>query len=1176
MLGFRPTNTSSPAKPLVATQRSLVSAQATISDVSRGSAVSKSELQNLTSAEVEFFDAVVKRIPPSATSFLSGLKAYNDELHDRGWDSQTETVHYGRLLELCKLRGPSWNHKWEGVKQQYDYGGIPSSIPIPIMSAKASIPTTKPARSTARLATPVRDEDDDVFTLHSHQDQEQDEAPTETPSSDAESEQTPPRPLTRLNQATRPNASVLLTRVTRTPTSRPSNNILPPALTRVSTPRPQTGAGHRPVVWEETSDTTDGCDVPGSLSITPPSYRAAMGNNNIATPIPVNARGQQILRASSPIKYPIAANPTEFTKRRERKGSVINEDEAWKKIRMSRDEEDADKFREDKLLERCWEIWVLGYQWLATTNEQVTRARDNVILGSSLRSWRNATASRLEVHARAVSIADARCLRFALDVWRAKHKQNKQLQWRNDMRAKMKTVRERHETKLVKYAWVKWQQSHRSFLNELQYNERMVARYFVRWKNSLLKLDRMDSVADDFSQRIKGSAAHRAWKRWQKAMAARDAEKTVAHKVALRIKGIVMDLWKKQTRERQTADAYRDVAILKRTIQSWKSAGDRLLAMERRADKYLARQDGFLIRAVARVWKARERGKLLERVRDMRLVKNSMGVWKDRLRSRKHLEDYALAFSMRSDSYGVSSALRTWHQVYTIYQNRRAFAVQRHLARVQYDALLKWRIQLREKMKLLKQARFVEKFILQRRILKAWKVKFEERQRLKKLKELDIRRLRAFTTGKIDVFMIYPLVSDDVILPEAWRQKYQKRRFLRLAGQQIDDLVSLRRKRNALRLWTNRVVEIKLRELEVGQKSDYTLTIFAFKKWKNICLRHVEDLSLMESHLDIKRAENVRRMFHRWLAAARARRHKRITLREKELEFDQASVQVAWNRWRERYMDEKLRPLLCQIAIQNQKNCLFRAFGIWHSRTRSLPAIRFQASRTKMRYWAIWRAAMPQALQAKRARETHNVAVLNRAFEKWHQAYKTKTHLKEIARARYLRLPSVSPGRANPTPKPPMRTSRSPFTRQHTRVESETEDSDAGPSRPAATRSSVLVTRPGIASLLVNRTRNEPVSRQSAKVSSRLRDPSPTRSTKTSIPPSQAPPSPVRPRFMARRAISPARSKSSYAREVSPTRSNYSSTPREEPERSRLWQELRQVQRRPRPPTERSRTPGPP
>lgn len=51
-------------------------------------------------------------------------------------------------------------------------------------------------------------------------------------------------------------------------------------------------------------------------------------------------------------------------------------------------------------------------------------------------------------------------------------------------------------------------------------------------------------------------------------------------------------------------------------------------------------------------------------------------------------------------------------------------------------------------------------------------------------------------------------------------------------------------------------------------------------------------------------------MFHRWLTAARARHHKRIILREKELELDRASVQVAWDRWRERYMDDKLRPLV--------------------------------------------------------------------------------------------------------------------------------------------------------------------------------------------------------------------------------------------------------------------------
>lgn len=122
--------------------------------------------------------------------------------------------------------------------------------------------------------------------------------------------------------------------------------------------------------------------------------------------------------------------------------------------------------------------------------------------------------------------------------------------------------------------------------------------------------------------------------------------------------------------------------------------------------------------------------------------------------------DYALAFSMRSESYTASSALRTWYQVYTVYQNRHAFAIQRHLARVQYDALLKWRIQLREKLKLMKQARIVEKFFLERKFLKVWKAKLEEHQRLKKLKELEICRVRVLMKGKNDEFMVYPLVSN--------------------------------------------------------------------------------------------------------------------------------------------------------------------------------------------------------------------------------------------------------------------------------------------------------------------------------------------------------------------------------------------------------------------------------
>jgi hypothetical protein len=63
-----------------------------------------------------------------------------------------------------------------------------------------------------------------------------------------------------------------------------------------------------------------------------------------------------------------------------------------------------------------------------------------------------------------------------------------------------------------------------------------------------------------------------------------------------------------------------------------------LKAMENRAVKYLARQDDVLVRAVARVWKAHERGKLLERVKAVRVVKDAWAVWKGCLRKQDALE----------------------------------------------------------------------------------------------------------------------------------------------------------------------------------------------------------------------------------------------------------------------------------------------------------------------------------------------------------------------------------------------------------------------------------------------------------------------------------------------------------------------------------------------------------
>ena len=153
----------------------------------------------------------------------------------------------------------------------------------------------------------------------------------------------------------------------------------------------------------------------------------------------------------------------------------------------------------------------------------------------------------MEKQKHAVTLANTRCLRAALTLWKAKLKEKRQITWRNDMRAKMKTIREKRDSKIQKDAWAKWRQSFCSHLSELQYNERILLRFFLRWKSSLSKLDSLETVADQFYRRTTCSAAVQTWKRWKRALAVSDAEKAVTAKIGLRVSREVMQMWKKYT-----------------------------------------------------------------------------------------------------------------------------------------------------------------------------------------------------------------------------------------------------------------------------------------------------------------------------------------------------------------------------------------------------------------------------------------------------------------------------------------------------------------------------------------------------------------------------------------------------------------------------------------------------
>ena len=352
MSGFRPTR-ASPAKRTVLPTK----ASQKVSDISRSSSVSTTELQGLTPQDIEFLDNVIQRASPTATTFLTVFKAYNDILTERGMDPQNEVVYYGKLLKLGTLKARSWGEKWRMVKMQQGYGGQLSTHDPPNLE----MPPKTSARLTTRLNT--RREDDDLFTLHSHQDESEDgeiEAESSRGMIVSQYHHTP-EPFTRRPISESTNS---------TPNDRSHLMHIAQPVARRQLPIPVV-----PTVraWDE------GSEDAGTPSTVPPSYGAAYGDVAILkhTPSIQRARAQIERPLSAP--GPAKAMYTSIQPRQRRK-SMINEEDAWNKVKILQDEKEADQFREEKLIEKCWTVWRSGYEWLIVRAIGLARSTENSLM----------------------------------------------------------------------------------------------------------------------------------------------------------------------------------------------------------------------------------------------------------------------------------------------------------------------------------------------------------------------------------------------------------------------------------------------------------------------------------------------------------------------------------------------------------------------------------------------------------------------------------------------------------------------------------------------------------------------------------------------------------------------------------------------------------------------------
>lgn len=144
------------------------------------------------------------------------------------------------------------------------------------------------------------------------------------------------------------------------------------------------------------------------------------------------------------------------------------------------------------------------------------------------------------------ALSNRRCLKLACNLWKAKLREKKQANWRDDMRARMKAVRDRNEERVKKDAWAKWRQSYRSHLSEVQFSRRLLLRFFNRWKACLVQLDQLEAAAEHLRRVRMERQIELSWDLWHRAAELRHAERIMRERVDLRIMANVVDAWKRR------------------------------------------------------------------------------------------------------------------------------------------------------------------------------------------------------------------------------------------------------------------------------------------------------------------------------------------------------------------------------------------------------------------------------------------------------------------------------------------------------------------------------------------------------------------------------------------------------------------------------------------------------
>lgn len=188
------------------------------------------------------------------------------------------------------------------------------------------------------------------------------------------------------------------------------------------------------------------------------------------------------------------------------------------------------------------------------------------------------------------------------------------------------------------------------------------------------------------------------------------------------------------------------------------------------------------------------------------------------------------------DTRIAAETLVKWQRTLSSHRNAHQYAISYHDGRLCARVLLLWRLRLRDSNQSAKVAQWADRYFETRRAWRAWVTALENKRRKKRLEQWEVAQAaKVMKSERPFCVYHYLLIGSSA----EWRVRVQQLQYYRECEKVIRSEVekvgisaselgfrlnfSQRVIANTLAHWTNRVIEIKSRELDIAQRSDTSL-----------------------------------------------------------------------------------------------------------------------------------------------------------------------------------------------------------------------------------------------------------------------------------------------------------------------------------------------------------------